>query len=788
MRRLGLIARPLWRRPAFALTSVLSIGVGIGAAATVLGVVNALLLRPLPFANAQRLVAIWPTQFVANRDVDALRTRVTSFEDVVGVSPGWLMTLNGTRTPLQISTTKVSGNFFSMLGASPALGHTFGTEAETPGRDKLAVLSDALWRSAFDADPAVIGRSLQLSDGPLTVVGVMPADFHFSGNADLWMPLAMDRDAQSWDNAMSTAYGKVRVGTADASVSSRVAVLTAALRDEFKQPPNWMKGVAPVVGLQDSMVGGLRPTLLVLLAAVAFLLLIAIANVTNLFLVRTADRREELAVRSSLGATPSQIARLLLGESVVLGTLGGTLGVALAFIGVRFLRNALPASTPRISELNVDGRVLAVAIIATGVASVVAGLAPSLYGLRGDSGGRLRAGRTVLGGGTRARGALIAVEVALALVLTIGASLMGRSLAALNQVDRGLRSDHLLTMKMQPPGFGSPNASRAYWHDVLAQVRAVPGVTAVGTILHLPTSGRKWNADVEVDGRVLGVGESLPRAGWQSVSASYFSTAGMPVLKGRGFVDTDGPGAPAAVVLNSALADKLFPGENPIGRRIRAGFATSKDWATVVGIVSSVRHDSLNAPPAPELYVPFDQKIVGANSLVVRTTAEPTALTAALRDRIWSVNRDVPITDVRTMDDLFSQSLQRQRIVLSLFGFFATAGLLLSAVGIYGVVAYGVRQQIREIGIRVALGADASRIRRLVVGHGIRFALFGVAVGIPTAVALSGYMRGMVYGVATTDPLLFVAVPVLLVAIAAAASWIPARRAANADPCEVLRA
>ncbi|HVT40030.1 MAG TPA: ABC transporter permease, partial [Gemmatimonadaceae bacterium] len=758
MRRLSLIARPLWRRPAFALTSILSIGVGIGAAATVLGVVNALLLRPLPFANAERLVAIWPNQTVANRDVEALRTRANSFEAVAGVSPGWLMTLNGTRTPLQISTTKVSGNFFSMLGASPALGHTFGTEAETPGRDKLAVLSDALWRSAFDADPAVIGRSLQLSDGPLTVVGVMPADFHFSGNADLWMPLAMDRGAQSWDNAMSTAYGKIRIGTSEASASSRVAVLTAALRDEFKQPPNWMKGAAPVVGLQDSMVGGLRPTLLVLLAAVAFLLLIAIANVTNLFLVRTADRREELAVRSSLGATPGQIARLLLGESMMLGALGGILGVALACMGVRYLRYALPASTPRIGELNVDARVLAVAIAAAGLASVVAGLAPSLHGLRGDSGGTLRAGRTVLGGGTRARGALIAAEVALALVLTMGATLMGRTLMALNNADRGLRSDHLLTMKMQLPGVVSPDALRAYWHDVLAQVRAVPGVTATGTILHLPTSGRNWHADVEVDGRVPGVGESLPRAGWQSVSASYFSAAGMPVLKGRGFEDADGPNAPPVVVLNTALADKLFPGENPVGHRIRAGFATSKDWATVVGVVSSVRHDSLNAPPAPELYVPFDQKAVGANSLVVRTTAEPTALAAALRDRIWSVNRDVPITDVRTMDDLFSQSLQRQRIVLYLFGFFAATGLLLSAVGIYGVVAYGVRQQLREIGIRVALGADAARIRRLVVGHGVRFALFGIAVGTPTALALSGYMRGMVYGVTTTDPFLFLTV------------------------------
>jgi predicted permease len=322
---------------------------------------------------------------------------------------------------------------------------------------------------------------------------------------------------------------------------------------------------------------------------------------------------------------------------------------------------------------------------------------------------------------------------------------------------------------------------------VLAQVRAVPGVTAAGTILHLPTSGRNWMADIEVDGRVLAAGEALPRAGWESVSASYFSTAGMPVLKGRGFTDADSPNAPPVVVLNTALADRLFGGESPVGQRIRAGYATSKNWATVVGIVSSVRHDSLNVPPPPELYVPYDQRTVGANSLVVRTAADPVALAGALRERIWSVDRDVPISDVRTMDGLFARSLQRQQMVLLFFGFFAVTGLLLSAVGIYGVVAYGVRQELREIGIRVALGADASRIRRLVIGNGLRSALVGVMVGMPAALALSRYMRGMVYGVAVMDPLLFLTTPVFLLMVAAAASWIPAWRAAATDPCEVLR-
>ncbi len=787
MNRLHRIFRPLWRRPAFALTAVLSLGVAIGASTTVLGVVNALLVRPLPFAAPERLVAIWPGQGVANRDLDALRTRATSFEAVAVESPGWLMTLTGTDTPLQVSTTKVSGNFFAMLGVTPRTGHVFDVGAEVPGRDQVAVLSDALWRTAFHGDPAIIGRSIQLSDGPLTVVGVMPADFAFGAHADIWMPFAMDRNAMSWNGATGLAYGKLRQGTTAQQAASEMAVLTAALRTDFKQHPDWMRGPT-VVGLQESVVGGLRPTLLVLLIAVTFLMFIAIVNVANLFMVRASERAEEIAVRSSLGATPAQIARLLGGEGMVLGALGGALGIALSFTGVRLLRHMLPANMPRVQEINVDGRVFAAAILATLVASIVVSVAPSLRGLGAQTAGKLRAGRTVAGSGAGTRGALVAAEMALALVLAVGATIMGRTLIALNNVDRGLRTDHLLTMRMQPAGFASHDASSAYWHAVLAQVRAVPGVKAAGTILHLPASGRSWNAEIDVDGRALAAGESPPRAEWESVSDAYFATAGMPVLKGRGFGETDGSHAPAVVVLNSVLADKLFPGEDPVGRRIRAGYATGNDWATVVGVVSSVRHDSLSATPAPALYVPYDQRPVGATSLVVRTTTDPLSVVPALRERIWSVDRNVPISDVRTMDDLFADSLQRQRMVLALFGFFAATGLLLSAVGTYGVVAYGVREQRREIGIRVALGADAARIRRLVIGNGVRYALLGVTIGIPSALALSGFMRGMVFAVTVTDPVSFLTVPTLLLAVAIAASWIPARRAAKADPCEVLRA
>jgi putative ABC transport system permease protein len=391
---------------------------------------------------------------------------------------------------------------------------------------------------------------------------------------------------------------------------------------------------------------------------------------------------------------------------------------------------------------------------------------------------------------------MVAVEVALALVLTIGATLMGRTLIALNQVDPGLRTDHLLTMKVQPSTgvdvsgkgiMGADDALRAFWDIVLRQVRELPGVTSAATVLHLPADGRKWMGAVTVEGRPLGIGESPRRTAWQSVSPDYFRTVGIPLIRGRPFTGTDGPGSPRVIAVNTVFAEQNFPGEDPLGKRVKAGNGTQNDWATIVAVVGSVRHDSLNVPPGPEIYVPFAQRTVVATALVVRTTANPLILAGPIRELIWAVNRNVPISDVRTMDQVFASSLSRQRMVLILLGLFAGMGLVLSAVGIYGVVAYGVRQRLREIGIRVALGADAARIERLVLGRGLGYAVVGVLAGLPLALMLARLLRAMVYGVGTNDPVSFVVVPVLLVSVALAASWIPARRAATGDPVQVLR-
>jgi predicted permease len=375
--------------------------------------------------------------------------------------------------------------------------------------------------------------------------------------------------------------------------------------------------------------------------------------------------------------------------------------------------------------------------------------------------------------------------MALALILVIGAALMGRTVIALYRVDSGLESDHLLTMKIEP-GSLDDDFLRTYWRAILARVDAVPGVRSSATILHLPTSGRAWNASIVIEGRPIAPDEQPPQAHWQTVSTNYFRTAGVPLLRGRQFDETDGPGAPLVIAVNSALAARLFGGSDPIGHRISAGNATHDSLGTIVAVVGNVRHDSLTAPAGPEVYVPFEQRTVDANSLVVRTSAPPYTLVAAIRDQIQAVNRDVPVSDVRTMDDILAASLARQRMLLILFGLFAGVGLFLSCVGVYGVVAFGAAQRVKEIGIRMALGAEPRAILRLIVWHGLRYAVLGTVVGVPMAFALSGSMRGMVYGVPTTDWMSFVFAPAGLIVVVVAASWIPARRAAALAPTIAL--
>jgi putative ABC transport system permease protein len=519
---------------------------------------------------------------------------------------------------------------------------------------------------------------------------------------------------------------------------------------------------------------------------VAVLLLIAVVNVVNLLLVRTAERGQELAVRTALGATSGQLRALLLHEGMLLSGASGILGVAGCLGGVALLRRILPASTPRLAELDVDARALALSLGVALTVGIVFAAIPARLLRRRDVADAVRPGRGVIRGGRRTRGVLIAVEFALALLLSTGAALMGRTLLALDHVDRGLRSDGLITAKLEPT-LPDDATSRIYWHRVLDAVRAVPGVKAAGTILHLPMSGRSWHAPVLVDGRGVTPGAPPPTTAWQSVSAGFFATVGLPLLRGRDFGPADGPDAPLAIVVNQAFARAIFPGIDPIGQRIRAGNATNQQVATIIGVVGNMPHDSLNVPTTPEVYVTMDQRMVGATSLVVRAAGDPRSIAAPVRAAVAAIDRDVPISDLRTMNDLYAASLTRPRLLLALLAFFAIAGTTLSAIGIYGMVAYGVRQRRREIGIRAALGADHHRLQWTFVREGARLAVGGLLVGVPVALIAANALGSLLFGVGASDPVTLIGNAVLLLVVALLASWLPSRAAIRVPPASALR-
>jgi len=775
--------RVLWKRPVFALSAMLTLALGFGAATAVFSVVDPIVFRPLAFTEPERLVALRPNGSFANREIDVLRRDASSFQHVAALSPGWLMAHTAVASPEQLNAARVSGNLFDMLGVRAAIGTAFGAESEVPGQDAVAVLSHELWVRRFGADPSVIGRAVRLDGRDYVVQGVMPAGFQLlSFRTDLWVPLTFDAQAMTWAGATAFGLARLRTGVTIESATQEMQLIAARMRDAFELPPDYAQG-RMVARLADTVIGDVRPMLLILLGAVGFVLCIAAANVANLLLVRTAERQRELAVRYALGASRGRVVRMVLTESLTLGAIGGLAGAGLATLAVRALAARLPRNIPRLAEIGVDVRVLAIGAALTLLVSLAFGAAPAFFAARNALSGRLRAGRTVAEGHTR--GTLIAAQVAVAVVLAVGASLMARTLLALQRVDPGFSAENRLTLQLQPSG-RSAEEGRAYWARVLETVRGTPGVLAAGTILHVPMSGRTWNADIEVEGRPLMDQQARPRSAWQAVSEGYLETVQIPLRSGRDFTADDHAGGPRVLLINDAFARAIFPGEDPIGRRIRAGNATQNEWATIVGVIGSVRHQSLSRDASPELYVSFNQRRVVANALVVRAQADPLALVASLSERIWDIDPNVPISQVRTMTDWLSASVARERAVLALLASFALIGLTLGAIGIYGVVAWSARQRAREIGIRLALGASPPSLVRFVARQGLIASLAGVAAGLLLAALLVRFMRGLVFGVATLDPITFLLVPAALLIVAAVAGTLPAARAARVPPAAVL--
>jgi predicted permease len=779
--------RALRARRGFAFTALLTIALGIGANTAVFSVVHGIVLEPLPYTAPDRLVGLWPGHFFSNAEMLFLQDRSRSLDRVELFSPGWSVTLIGDGEPAQLDAARTSAGLFDALGVRAHLGRTFRPGDDRRGTDRVALLSHALWTTRFGADPGIVDRQIRIDGAVHTVVGVMPAGFQFYQNgAELWTPLEIDPTAWFHRGGTSVGVGRLAAGATLDGVEAELRTFIAPMREAFQYSADYGRD-ARVVSLHEMLVGNIRGTLLILFGAVGFIVLISAANVGNLLLVRAAERRREVAVRVALGATRARVVGQFLIESLTLSVAGGTLGLALGWVGVRMLRRILPADTPRIADVGVDYTVLVVCAAVVVLTGILFGLAPALLAANTPPDGALRARTTGDRGrsGARLRGVMVATEIALAFVLVIGAGLMIRTLWNLSRIDPGFRSEGVVTFSLQS-SLGEA-ARRRYYLDAVDRIRQVPGVRDVGAIHHLPLSGYSWYSDLEVEGRPLAAGESPLRPGWRLILGDYFRAMGIPLRAGRSFDARDDTASTPVAIVSEGFARQVWPGESPLGKRFVAGNATLRRAVTVVGVVGDVRHDGLDRAPALEFYRPATQQLAGAMQFTVRTIGDPLPVAGSIREAVRSVNANVPIANMRSVDDVVSQSVAGPRVVMVLLLAFASVGVVLGAVGVFGVVAFAVSQRAHEIGVRIALGAGGGSITRMVLWNGMRHAVVGLAVGIAGALALSRVMRGLVFGIAPTDPVTYATLALLLLAVVAVASLIPARRATRLDPMEVLR-
>ncbi|AHG93098.1 permease (plasmid) [Gemmatirosa kalamazoonensis] len=786
--------RTLRARPAFALVALLTLALGIGANTAVYSVVHGVLLSPLPYRDPGRLVGVWPAHFGSNGELEFLQRHARAFDGgVAAFSPGWGISWSRPGGALQLNGARTSTNFFRVLGARPVLGRGFVDGESAAGRDHVVLLSHELWTTAFGADARAVGATMVLDGEPYTVVGVMPpATRIFQADAELWLPLQIDPASPFYTGGTAHFVGRLRAGVTRAAALAELRSLVPPMRSALGYEAAYGRDV-DVVPLRDQVVGALRAPLLVLLGAVGFIVLIAASNVGNLLLARAAERRGEIATRVAIGATRARVVRQLLGESAVLAAGGGALGVALGAAGLRALVRLLPADTPRLESVALDVPVLVVCAGVTLAVGLLCGVAPAVVATHPDLRRVARGARGEAGSvaARRARGALVVAEVGLALVLVIGAALMLQTLWRLTHVDAGFRTANVLTLRVQPTGdaYGTREQRAAYYARVLDRLRAEPGVVTVGALHHLPLTGFDWHNDVEIEGQPAAPGATPFRPGFRTALGDYFGTMRVPLLAGRVFDARDDMRAEPVAIVSDAFASARFgSAAAAVGKRLRAQRATRDAWARIVGVVGSVRHVSLAEAPEPEFYLAASQFPQGATAIVIRTADDPRRAARRLHAVVASLDRGVPISDVRPADDLVVTSLAQQRVVMTLLLAFAVVGLALGAIGIYGVVSYAVARRTREIGVRVALGAGRAAVMRGVLGEGLAYASGGIALGLVAAAALTRAMRTLVYGVSPTDPLTFGALALLLAVVACAASWIPARRAARMDPVAALRA
>ena len=807
--------RSLARNPAFSAVALLTLGLGIGANAAIFSVVNAVLLRPLPFPHSSRIVMLRKTDVRRNITRGAAsaaeyldwRGRARSFEQLAGWNAGYY-NLAGAAEPEQVTGARVTANFFNLFEVTPALGRSFRPEEEQPGNGQVAILSHRFWREHFGGSPDVLGRTITVDDTVFTIIGVLPADFNLWGNAgwqyDLWIPFTFDRTRLDRDAHVLTVFGRLKPGVSVSAADAEMKGIVRQLHQEY--PDIDTTSDVRVAAMHAEATRALRSALEILLAVAGMVLLIACVNIANLLLSRASSREREMAVRASLGAKRGRLLLQLLTESVLLGISGGAIGLLLAFGGLRLLPLFLPApgslyEIPFAGRIRIDPEVLLFTLVISILTGILFGLAPAFQISQARLSEALKeGGRSSTGGrqGNRLRSLLVVLEVAVSLLLLAGAGLLARSFLNVLNEHLGYDPQHLLTLQVSLPPYHykEPAQFVSFFRQLDESVHALPGVESAGMINYLPLTAWTGFVNFQIAGAaVLPRGEETS-AQYRTIDSGYFSTMGIRLLKGREFTPSDAEQGEGVVVINSAAARRFFPDVNPVGTRLRflpeGGNAFTPvlrdSWLTVVGIVGDTTEEDVGEADAAILYVPYLQDPSPVMRLVVRTASSPMGLVPAVRRAVESVDKDQPISEVKPMQDYVDALASRRRLNMALVGFFAALATVLSSVGIYGVMSYSVTQQTHDLGVRMALGAQPRDVLRLVVRQGMKLALLGIAAGLlGGGFVLRQVLSPMLYGLSGTDPVILAGTAALLAAIALLACYVPARRAMRVDPLTAIR-
>ncbi len=807
--------RILRKSPGFTAVAVLTLSLGIGGSTAVFSLVDAVLLRPLPYPNAERIVFPWrlpPRRLDLGHDKIPwgrfdflfLSQESKTFE-YLGAFQSDSFNLTGSGDPVRLDGLRASAGFFPTLGVSPLLGRTFTQEEDYPGREHEVILSYALWQERFGADPGILGQTLQLSGAPYTVIGVMPQGFafphanempdifDFTSQCLLWVPLALNRGPLNPHEPFALAVvGRLRPHVTVAQAQAEMNLLGKRLEAQYLDRKDWF--ASDVTLLSHQVAGDMRQPLLLILGAVGVVLLIACFNVASLLLTRSLARKRELTLRAALGAGKLRLICQILTESIVLAGAGGLAGVVLAQGAIYFVKIFGPTRIPGLGEMSLDIRVFVFALGLSLITGILFGLAPALGATQGNLVESLKEGghrSSSSAAAQRARQTLVVSQIALALVLVIAAGLLTRTFYRLLTVDPGFRPAHVLTFKLSLAALKYPDSAHliSFYRDALRELQSLPGVQSAGINDIVPMGGGTYGTRIQIPGRTRADLSDNPVANYGVISPGYFAAVGTPILRGRPFLESDTADSMPVTIISSAMAKKFWPSEDPLGKQV-GPLSPEYPLATIVGIAADVKHVSLREPPSPEMYMPYPQKVwisLLTMDVVLRTTQDPASVSAAARATVHSIDPDLPLADLEPLTNLVADSMTGARFSMLVLGAFGAVALALAMIGMYGVISYGVAQRTQEIGIRIALGAQSRDVLQMVLGQGIYLASLGIAIGLTAAFCVTRLMGSFLYGVEATDPLTFVSVAILLALVALAACYIPARRAMRVDPLVALR-